>query len=150
MFFEMFGTVTKPEPLKNWMSIPLREIYLLFKFGKHSSSINRSMTDKQNHMTIAILCHQHLRRIALRHFTKRCIYCLSLKTVPPLEKRCTWLSKSCDYVRNVTITCGEVFLWRIFSLSSVRLSRFGGCCPWRTKDTTNHKHFYHQFGQQPK
>ena len=44
------------------------------------------MTDKQNHMTMSILCHQHLRRIALRLFTKRCISYLSFVTTPPLEK----------------------------------------------------------------
>ena len=44
MFFEMFGTVTIPVPLKNWMLIPLREMYLLSKFGKRSSSTSRSMT----------------------------------------------------------------------------------------------------------
>ena len=114
MFFEIFGTVTLPVPLKNWMLIPLREMYVLSKFGKRSSSTSRSMTDKQNRMTMSILYHQHLRRIALRHFTKRCICCLSFKTVPPLEKRSTWLSKSRDYLPNVSITCGGVFLWRIF------------------------------------
>ena len=85
-FFEMFGTVTLPVPVKNWLSISLREVCLHSKFGKLSSLTRRNMTDKQNHMTMSILCHQHLRRIALRLFTKRCISYLSFVTVPPLEK----------------------------------------------------------------
>ena len=113
-FFEMFGTVTLPVPVKSWLSIPLLEVHLLYKFEKRSSSRRGNMNDKQNRLTMSILCHQHLRRIALRHFTKRCICCLSFKTVPPLEKRSTWLSKSRDYLPNVSITCGGVFLWRIF------------------------------------
>ena len=44
------------------------------------------MVDKQNHMIMSILRHQHLRRIALRLFTKRCISNLSFVTVPPLQK----------------------------------------------------------------
>ena len=46
----------------------------------------QNMSDKQNHMTMSILCHQHLRGIALGLFTKRCICCLSFVTVAPLEK----------------------------------------------------------------
>ena len=82
----MSRTVTLPVPVKNWLSVPLREVHLLCKFGKPSSSRRRNMTDKQNHITMSILCHQHLQRITLRHFTKRCICCLSFMTVPPLEK----------------------------------------------------------------
>ena len=126
MFFKMSGTVILPVPVKNWLSIPLWEVHQLCKFGKYSSSRRRNMMDKWNHMVMSTLCHQHLRRIALRHFTKRCICCLSFMTVPPLEKWSTWLPKSRDYVPNVTIICGGVFLWRIFSLSSIWLSKFGG------------------------
>ena len=132
-FFEMFGTVALPVPVKNWLSITLREMYLLSKFGKLSSSTSRNMTDKQNHMIMSILCYQHLRRIAFRFFTKRYACCLSFMSEPPLEKemcltvKVTWLS-SCD----VTINCGGMFLWRKFSLSGVRLSKFGACCPWRS------------------
>ena len=85
-FFEMFGTVTLPVPVKSWLSIPLLEVHLLYKFEKRSSSRRGNMNDKQNRLTMSILCHQHLRRIALRHFTKRCICCLSFMTIPPLEK----------------------------------------------------------------
>ena len=85
-FFEMFGTVTLPVPVKKWLSISLREVCLHSKFGKLSSLTRRNMTDKQNHMTMSILCHQHLRRIALRLFTKRCISYLSFVTKPHLEK----------------------------------------------------------------
>ena len=147
-FFEMFGTVALLVPVKNWLSIPLREMYPLSKFGKRSSSTRRNMTDKQNLMIMSILCYQHLRRIA---FTKRCVCCLSFVTVPPLEKEMclivkdTWL-RSCG----VTITRGGMFLWRKSSLNGVRLSKFGGCCPWRSKDITNNKHFCHQFWQPPK
>ena len=31
-FFEMFGTVTLPVPVKSWLSIPLPEVHLLCKF----------------------------------------------------------------------------------------------------------------------
>ena len=140
----MFGRVALAVPVKNWLLIPLREVYLLSKFGKCSSSTSRNITDKQNHITMSILCHQHLQRIALRLFTKRCICCLSFVTVPPLEKemhlivKIMWLH-SCD----ITIICGGVFLWRIFSVNSVQLSKIGGYCPWRTKDITNDKHFCH-------
>ena len=82
----MFGTVTLPVPVKNRLSISLLQVCLPSKFGKLSSLTTRNMTDKQNHMTISILCHQQLRRIALRLFTKRCISYLSFVTVPPLEK----------------------------------------------------------------
>ena len=85
-FFEMFGTVTLPVPVKNWLSISLREVCLHSKFGKHSSSTRINMVDKQNHMIMSILRHQHLRRIALRLFNKRCISNLSFVTVPPLQK----------------------------------------------------------------
>ena len=85
-FFEMFGTVTLPVPVKNWLSISLRELCLHSKFGRLSSSTRRNMADKQNHMIMSILRHKHLRRIALRLFTKRCISYLSFVTVPPLEK----------------------------------------------------------------
>ena len=85
-FFEMFGTVTLPVPVKKWLSISLREVCLHSKFGKLSSLTRRNMTDKQNHMTMSILCHQHLRRIALRLFTKRCISYLSFVTKPHLGK----------------------------------------------------------------
>ena len=44
------------------------------------------MTDKQNHMTMLISCHQYLRRIVLRLFTERYIRSLSFVTVPPLKK----------------------------------------------------------------
>ena len=44
------------------------------------------MGDKQNHKIMSILRHQHLRRIALRLFTKKCISYLGFVTVPPLEK----------------------------------------------------------------
>ena len=50
----------------------------------------------------------------------------------------------------IAIICGGMFLWRKFSLSGVRLYKFGGCCPWRSKDITNNKHFCHQFWQPPK
>ena len=92
---------------------------------------------------------QHLGRIALRYFTKRYIWCLSFMNIPFRKKmylimKIIWLS-----------TYRHYHLWRslpvrIFSLSSVRLSKFCGCCSWRTKDITNHKRFYHQFGQLPK
>ena len=82
----MFDTVTLPVPVKNRLSISLREVCLHSKFGKLSSLTRRNMTDKQNHMTMSILCHQHLRRIALRLFTKRCISYLSFVTKPHLEK----------------------------------------------------------------
>ena len=82
----MSGTVILVVSVTNWLSVPLREVHLLCKFGKRSSSRRRYLTDKQSHMPMSILCHQHLRRIALRHVTKRCIYCLSFMTVPPLEK----------------------------------------------------------------
>ena len=85
-FFEMFGTVTLPVPVKNWLSISLRELCLHSKFGRLSSSTRRNMADKQNHMIMSILRHQHLRRIALRLFTKRCISYLSFVTKPHLEK----------------------------------------------------------------
>ena len=85
-FFEMFGTVTLPVPVKNWLSISLRELCLHSKFGKLSSSTMRNVADKQNHMIMSILRRQHLRRIALRFFTKRCISYLSFVTVPPLKK----------------------------------------------------------------
>ena len=78
----MFGTVTLPVPVKHWLSISLRELCLHSKFGKLSSSTRRNMADKQNHMIMSILRHQHLRRIALRLFTKRCISYLSFVTVP--------------------------------------------------------------------
>ena len=84
--FEMFGTVALPLPVKNRLSISLREVFLHSKFGKLSSLTRRNMTDKQNHMTMSILCHQHLRRIALKLFTKRCISYISFVTAPPLEK----------------------------------------------------------------
>ena len=71
----MSRTVTLPVPVKNWLSVPLREVHLLCKFGKPSSSRRRNMTDKQNHITMSILCHQHLRMIHV-----------SFMTVPPLEK----------------------------------------------------------------
>ena len=71
----MSRTVTLPVPVKNWLSVPLREVHLLCKFGKPSSSRRRNMTDQQNHITMSILCHQHLRRIHV-----------SFMTVPPLEK----------------------------------------------------------------
>ena len=87
----MLGTVILPVTVKKWLSISLREVHLLCKFGKPSSSRGRNMTDRQNHMTMLILCHQHLRRIALRHFTKRCICCLSFMNVPPLEKESSGL-----------------------------------------------------------
>ena len=44
------------------------------------------MGDKQNHKIMSILRHQHLRRIALRLFTKKCISYLGFVTVPPSEK----------------------------------------------------------------
>ena len=72
-FFEMFGTVTLPVPVKKWLSISLWEVCLHSKFGKHSSSTRRNMADKQNHMIMSILRHRHLRRIALRLYTKTCI-----------------------------------------------------------------------------
>ena len=143
----MLGTVVLPVPVKNWLLISLWEMHLLSKFGKLSSLISRNMTDKQNHMIMSIL-HCVILRIAFRLFTKRCVCCLSFMTVPPLEKeiclivKVMWLH-SCD----VTITCGGMFLWRKFSLSVVRLSKFGSCCPWRNKDITNNKH---KFWQPPK
>ena len=82
-FFEVFGAVALPVPVKKRISISLRQVYLLSKFGKRSSSTRRNVTNKQNHMTMSILCHQHLRRIAITLFTKRCI---SFMTIPPLEK----------------------------------------------------------------
>ena len=82
----MFGTVTLPVPAKNRLSISLREVCLHSKFGKLSSLTSRNMTNKQNHMIMSILCHQHQQRIALRLFTKKCISYLSFVTVPPLEK----------------------------------------------------------------
>ena len=85
-YFEIFGTVTLPVTVKNWLSISLWEVCLYSKFGKLSSLTRRNMTDKQNHMTMSILCHQHLRRTALRLFTKRCISYLSSVTKPYLEK----------------------------------------------------------------
>ena len=48
MFFEMFCTVTLPVPAKKSRFIPLREMYLLSKFGKHSSSTSRNMTDNMS------------------------------------------------------------------------------------------------------
>ena len=47
------------------------------------------MAEKQNHTITSILRHQHLRRIALGLFTKRCISYLSFVTVHPLEKECS-------------------------------------------------------------
>ena len=109
-FFEMFGTVTLPVPVKKWLSISLREVCLHSKFGKLSSLTRRNMTDKQNHMTMSILCHQHLRRIALRLFTKRCICCLSFVTVPPLEKGSSRSTSVCD------ISAKKHIAWFTFSL----------------------------------
>ena len=54
MLFEMFGTVALPVPVKNWLSIPLRETYLLSKFGKLSSLTSRNMTDKHDHVHIML------------------------------------------------------------------------------------------------
>ena len=85
-FFEMFGTVALPVPVKNRLLISLQVVCLHSKFGKLSSLTWRNMIDKQNHMTMSILCHQHLRRIALRLLTKRCISYLIFVTVPDLEK----------------------------------------------------------------
>ena len=85
-FFEMFGTVTLPVSVKNWLSISLREVCLHSKFGKLSFLTRKNMTDKQNHMTMSILLHQHLLRIELRLFTKRCISYLSFVTKPHLGK----------------------------------------------------------------
>ena len=48
MFFEMLCTVTLPAPVKERRSIPLREVYLLSKFGKGSSSTSRNMTDNMS------------------------------------------------------------------------------------------------------
>ena len=48
MFFEMFCTVTLPVPAKKLWSIPLREVYLLSKFGKRSSLTSRNMTDNMS------------------------------------------------------------------------------------------------------
>ena len=93
----MFGTVTLPVPVKNWLSISLREVCLHSKFGKLSSLTRRNMTDKQNHMTMSILCHQHLRRIALRLFTKRCISYLSFVTKPHLEKESSGSASVYEY-----------------------------------------------------
>ena len=81
MFFEMFRTVTSPVPVKSYQPIPLWEVYLLSKFGKCSILTSRNMTYKQNHKTKSILCHQHLRGIPLRLFTKRCIFRRSFVTV---------------------------------------------------------------------
>ena len=134
-FLEKFGTAILSATVKKWLLIPLQEMYLLSKFGRCSSSTSRNMTDKQNHMTMPILCHQQLRRIPLRLFTKRYICFLVFLTVTPLEKemclivKVTWLNGF-----KVGIIGGRVFLWRIFSSSGVRLSNFGGCCFWRTKD----------------
>ena len=85
-FFEMFGTVALPVPVKNRLLISLQVVCLHSKFGKLSTLTWRNMIDKQNHMTMSILCHQHLRRIALRLLTKRCISYLIFVTVPALEK----------------------------------------------------------------
>ena len=73
----MFRTVTLPVPVKNSLLISLREVCLHSKFGEHSSSTRRNMADKQNPMIMSILRHRHLRRIALRLFTKRCSSYLS-------------------------------------------------------------------------
>ena len=105
-FFKMFGTVTSPVPVKKCPLIPLWEVYLLSKFNKRSSLTSRNMADKQNHMIMSIFCHQHLWRIVLRLFTKRCIYCSSFTTVPHLEKEMYLIGKftglcSC----NVIIIC---------------------------------------------
>ena len=86
MFFEMFGTVALPVSVKNRLLIFLREVCRHSKFGKITSSTRRNMTYKQNHMTMSILCHQHLRRIALKVFTRRCISYISFVTVTPLQK----------------------------------------------------------------
>ena len=68
------------------------------------------MTDKKNHMTMSILCHQHLRRITLRLFTKRCICCLSLVTALPLEK------ESSGSVSVYEISATKHITWFTFSL----------------------------------
>ena len=110
MFFKMSGTVILPVPVKNWLSIPLWEVHQLCKFGKYSSSRRRNMMDKWNHMVMSTLCHQHLRRIALRHFTKRCICCLSFMTAPPLEK------ESSGSARVYEIFATKYIVWFTFSL----------------------------------
>ena len=121
----MLSTVTLPVLVKNWPSIPLWEVYLLSKFGKLGSSTSRNMTDKQNHMIMSILCYQHLRRIAFKLFTKRCVCCLSFMTVPPLEKEMCLIVKVTQLGRcDIAIACGGMFLWRKFSLSGVWLSKF--------------------------
>ena len=85
MFFEMFDTVILPIPVKNWLSISLREVCLHSKFGKHSFSTRRNMTDKQNHMIKSILCHQHLRRIVLR-LLPRYVFPIWVSWLPLLGK----------------------------------------------------------------
>ena len=112
-FFKMFHTMTLPVPAKKCLSIPLREVYLLSKFDKRGSSTSINMADKQNHMTMSILCHQHLRRIALRLFTRICICYASFATVPPLEKEMCLIVKVTVYV-DVT------------SLSPVEKCSYGG------------------------
>ena len=116
-FFKIFGNVAIPVPVKSLLSVHLREMYLLS---------NLKNQNDQNHMTTPILCHQQLQRIVLRLFAKRYISCLSFVTVPTLEKEMCFIVKvmllrSWD----VTITCGGVILWRIFSLISVWLYKFG-------------------------
>ena len=106
----MFGTVILPVPVKNWLSISLRAVHLLCKFGKPSSSRRRNMTDKQNHMTMSILWHQYMRRTALRNFPKRCICCLSFMTVPPLE------NESSGSASVYEIFATEHIAWFTFSL----------------------------------
>ena len=68
-FFEMLGTVTSAVPVKMCPPIPLQEVYLLSNFSKRNSSTSRKVTDKQNHMTILILCRQHLASITVRLLT---------------------------------------------------------------------------------
>ena len=77
--------VILPIPVKNWLLISLREVCLRSKFGKHSSSLRRNMTDKQNHMIKSILRHQHLRRLVLRLLPRE-VFPIWVSWLPLLEK----------------------------------------------------------------
>ena len=107
----MFGTVTSQVPVKRYQSVPVREVNLAYKFGTRSYSTSRNLTDKQNHMILAISCHHHLRR-------KRCICSPTFVTVSPLQKEMCLTEKSHDYVAVQSLSpvgdcyCGGFFFKR--------------------------------------
>ena len=100
--------------LIQWHYQYLRKSTRWFLFEKCTCSPNFVNVVPRQAEIWLIICHQHLRMIALRLFTKRYICCPSFVTIPPLEKEMCLIVKvtglrSC----NVTVSCGRVVLWRI-------------------------------------